>query len=142
MTKKIKKEESDDENFLKKDQLPSKLGWFVVSKFESYMLSLDTGDKIEVTHQKIHDMLGVPVGGYSLFDLDEREADHEFVKFWLVAAKEIDFLFKVNFIMSFTNTMGKADGLKGQICLDVVRRLREDFVISDIHWCGYIYDYL
>ncbi|GJT31377.1 hypothetical protein Tco_0911652, partial [Tanacetum coccineum] len=144
------------------DQLPSKLGWFVVSKFENYMLSLDTGDKIEVTRQKIHDMLGVPVGGYSLFDLDEREADHEFVKLWvgqfhplelrdlrvndiarkLVAAKEIDFLFKVNFLTLFTNTMGKADGLKGQICLDVVKRLREDSVISDIDWCGYIYDCL
>ncbi|GKD20877.1 hypothetical protein Tco_1222580, partial [Tanacetum coccineum] len=162
MTKKIKKEESDEESVPKKgfsslhnvsiDQLPSKLGWFVVSKFENYMLSLDTGDKIEVTRQKIHDMLGVPIGGYSLFDLDEREADHEFVKLWvgqfhplelrdlrvndiarkLVAAKEIDFLFKVNFLTLFTNTMGKADGLKGKICLDVVKRLREDSVISEI----------
>nr|GEW07260.1 hypothetical protein [Tanacetum cinerariifolium] len=60
----------------------------------------------------------------------------------LVAAKEIDFLFKVNFLTLFTNTMGKADGLKGQICLDVVRRLHEDSVILDIDWCGYIYDYL
>ncbi|GJW32199.1 hypothetical protein Tco_0052231 [Tanacetum coccineum] len=60
----------------------------------------------------------------------------------LVAAKEIDFLFKVNFLTLFTNTMGKADGLKGQICLDVVKRLREDSVISDIDWCGYIYDCL
>ncbi|GKF60233.1 hypothetical protein Tco_0177019, partial [Tanacetum coccineum] len=38
--------------------------------------------------------------------------------------------------------MGKAVGLKGQICLDVVRRLREDCVISDIDYCGYIYDCL
>ncbi|GJU24406.1 vacuolar-sorting receptor 1-like protein [Tanacetum coccineum] len=172
LEKKVKKQESDEESVPKKgfsslhnvsiDQLPSKLGWFVVSKFKNYMLSLDTGDKIEVTRQKIHDMLGVPVGSYSLFDLDEREADHEFVKLWvgqfhpvelrdlrvnditqkLVAAKDIDFLFKVNFLTLFTNTMGKADGLKGQICLDVVRRLREDFVISDIDWCGYIYDCL
>nr|GEW99307.1 hypothetical protein [Tanacetum cinerariifolium]GEX01541.1 hypothetical protein [Tanacetum cinerariifolium] len=146
------------------DQLPSKLGWFVVSMLstQSYMLSFDTGDKFEVTRQNIHDMLGVPVGGYSLFDLEERETDNEFVKLWvgqfhpvelrdlrvndiarkLVAAKEIDFLFKVNFLTLFTNTMGKADGLKGQICLDVVRRLREDSVISDIDWCGYIYDCL
>nr|GEV65234.1 hypothetical protein [Tanacetum cinerariifolium] len=123
MTKKIKKEESDEESVQKK---------------------------------------GVPVGGYSLFDLDEREADHEFVKLWvgqfhpvelrdlrvndiaqkLVAAKEIDFLFKVNFLTLFTNTMGKADGLKGKICLDVVRRLRKDSIISNIDWCGYIYDCL
>nr|GEU52148.1 hypothetical protein [Tanacetum cinerariifolium] len=144
------------------DHLPSKLGWFAVSKFKSYMLIFDSGDKIEVTPSKIHDILGVPFGGYSLFDLDEREADHEFVRKWtgqfyplelkkvrvndiarkLIAAQEIYFLFKVNFLTLFTNTMGKADGLKGQICLDVVRRLHEDFVISDIDWCGYIYDCL
>ncbi|GJX23150.1 hypothetical protein Tco_0227595 [Tanacetum coccineum] len=144
------------------DHLPLKLGWFAVSNFKNYMLSFDSGDKIEVTPSKIHDMLGVPIGGYSLFDLDERETDHEFVSKWasqfyplelkkvrvndiarkLVAAQEIDFLFKVNFLTLFTNTMAKADGLKGQICLDVVRRLREDSVISDINWCGYIYDSL
>ncbi|GKE97303.1 hypothetical protein Tco_0020654, partial [Tanacetum coccineum] len=60
----------------------------------------------------------------------------------LIAAQEIDFLFKVNFLTLFTNTMGKVDGLKGQICLDVVRRLCEDSVIYDIDWCGYIYDCL
>nr|GFC91889.1 hypothetical protein [Tanacetum cinerariifolium] len=118
--------------------------------------------KIEVTPSKIHDMLGVTFGGYSLFDLDERETDHEFIRKWagqfyplelkkvrvndiaqkLIAAQEIDFLFKVNFLTLFTNTMGKADVLKGQICLDVVRRLREDSVISDIDWCGYIYSCL
>ncbi|GJU89707.1 hypothetical protein Tco_1302130 [Tanacetum coccineum] len=118
LEKKVKKQESDEESVPKKDQLPSKLGWFVMSKFESYMLSLDTGDKIEVTHQKIHDMLGVHVGRYSLFELDEREADHEFVKLWVV-----------NFLTLFTNTMGKADGLKGKICLDVVRCLRKDSLL-------------
>nr|GEX12394.1 hypothetical protein [Tanacetum cinerariifolium] len=82
MTKKIKKEEFDEESVPKK---------------------------------------GVPVGGYSLFNMDEREADHEFVKLWvgqfhpvelkdlrvndiaqkLVAAKEIDIFFKVNFHTGF-----------------------------------------
>ncbi|GKD77111.1 hypothetical protein Tco_1339732 [Tanacetum coccineum] len=38
--------------------------------------------------------------------------------------------------------MCKADGLKGEICLDVVKRLREDTVISQIDWCGYVYDCL
>nr|GEZ37546.1 hypothetical protein [Tanacetum cinerariifolium] len=141
------------------DYLPSKLGWFAMSKF---MLIFDSGDKIEVTPSKIHEMLGVPFGGYSLFDLDERETNHEFVRKWagqfyplelkkvsvndiarkLIAAQEIDFLFKVIFFTLFMNTMGKADGLKGQICLDIVRRLREDSVISNIDWCGYIYDCL
>nr|GEV56261.1 hypothetical protein [Tanacetum cinerariifolium]GEX07974.1 hypothetical protein [Tanacetum cinerariifolium] len=116
----------------------------------------------KVTPSKIHDILGVPFEGYSLFDLNEREVDHEFIRKWagqfyplelkkvrvndiaqkLIAAQEINFLFKVNFLTLFTNTMGKVDGLKGQICLDVVRRLHEDFVIFDIDWCWYIYDCL
>ncbi|GJV53279.1 hypothetical protein Tco_1449020 [Tanacetum coccineum] len=144
------------------DKLPMKLGWFVVSRFKNYKLSFDTGDQIEVTRSKIHDMLGIPVGGYSLFKLDERETGDEFVKEWadqfspialkkirvndiarkLVESQEIDFLFKVNFLTLFTNTMCKADGLKGEICLDVVKRVREDIVISQIDWCGYVYDCL
>nr|GEU63306.1 peptidase C48, SUMO/sentrin/Ubl1 [Tanacetum cinerariifolium] len=35
-------------------------------------LKIKAGDKIEVTPSKIHDMLGVPFRGYSLFDMDER----------------------------------------------------------------------
>ncbi|GJT94464.1 hypothetical protein Tco_1089982 [Tanacetum coccineum] len=50
--------------------------------FKNYKLSFDTGDQIEVTSSKIHDMLGIPVGGYSLFKLDERETGDEFVKEW------------------------------------------------------------
>ncbi|GKE21671.1 hypothetical protein Tco_1433183 [Tanacetum coccineum] len=108
-----------------------KLGRFVVSRFKNYKLSFNTGDQIEVTHSKIHDMLGIPVGGHSLFNLVERETGDEFVKKWaaqfspkelkqirvndiariLVGSKEIDFLFKVNFLTLFTNIMCKADGL-------------------------------
>ncbi|GKB06595.1 hypothetical protein Tco_0834828 [Tanacetum coccineum] len=64
------------------DKLPMKLGWFVVSRFKNYKLSFNTGDQIEVTRSKIHDVLGIPVGGYSLFKLDERETGDEFVKEW------------------------------------------------------------
>nr|GEX45445.1 reverse transcriptase domain-containing protein [Tanacetum cinerariifolium] len=151
LEKKVKKQESDEESVLKKvekeesdeESVPKKGNKKLtkkVKKEESDEESIPKKcDKIEVTPSKIHDMLGVPFGGYSLFDLDEREAEHEFK---LIAAQEIDFLFKGNFLTLFTNMMGKADGLKGQICLDVVRRLREDFVISYIDWCGYIYDCL
>nr|GEW86443.1 hypothetical protein [Tanacetum cinerariifolium] len=148
LEKKVKKEESDENSILKEGKKKEK------------QLTPKEGDKIEVTPSKIHDMLGVPFGGYSLFDLDERETDHEFVRKWagqfyplelkkvrvndiarkLIVAQEINFFFKVNFLTLFTNTMGKADGLKGQICLDVVGRLREDSVIYDIDWCVYIYD--
>ncbi|GKE28250.1 hypothetical protein Tco_1443634, partial [Tanacetum coccineum] len=171
LEKKVKKQEPDEESVLKKGKKTEKQLTPEQAAHEEY-LSTFPSFRARTTpsslfsaiknSRKIHDMLGVHVGGYSLFDLDEREADHEFVKLWvgqfhhvelrdlrvndiarkLVAAKEIDFLFKVNFLTLFMNTMGKTGGLKGQICLDVVRRLREDSVILDIDWCGYIYDCL
>ncbi|GJU47077.1 hypothetical protein Tco_1204343 [Tanacetum coccineum] len=115
--------------------MPSRLRRFVVANFneKTYSLSLDTSDKSKVTHKKIHDILGVPFGGYLLFDLEERPVEHEFARLWVgqffpKALRDI----RVNDIASKL----------GQICLDVVRRLREDCAITDIDWCGYIYDCL
>ncbi|GKB28730.1 peptidase C48, SUMO/sentrin/Ubl1 [Tanacetum coccineum] len=105
---------------------------------------------------------GIPVGGISLFSLDVRPIEHEFVRSWfdqfypkslkeirvddiaskVISAQQVDFLFKVNFLTLFTNTMGRVAGLKGHICLNVVRRLREESVISEIDWCGYIHSCL
>ncbi|GKB43389.1 hypothetical protein Tco_0888331 [Tanacetum coccineum] len=100
------------------DEIPSRVGRFCVANFNSYTykLFLDSGDSIHVTPSKIHDILGIPVGGISLFSLEARPVEHEFVK--------------------------SVAGLKGEICLDVVRCLREDSDISKIDWCGYIYSCL
>ncbi|GKB17253.1 hypothetical protein Tco_0851176 [Tanacetum coccineum] len=146
------------------DEIPSRVGRFCVANFNSftYKLSLDSGDSIHVTPSKIHDILGILVGGISLFSLEARPVEHEFVQSWvdqfypkplkkiqvgdialkLIFAHEVDFLFKVNFLTLFTNTTGRVAGLKGEICLDVVRRLREDSDISKIDWCGYIHSCL
>ncbi|GJZ61762.1 hypothetical protein Tco_0617899 [Tanacetum coccineum] len=122
----------------------------------------DEVDSDEVTPSKIHDILDIPVGGISLFSLDVRPIKHEFVRSWVdqfypkllkeirvgdiaskvISAQQVDFLFKVNFLTLFTNTMGRVAGLKGQICLDVNRCLREESVISEIDWCGYIHSCL
>ncbi|GJZ77032.1 hypothetical protein Tco_0641704 [Tanacetum coccineum] len=50
------------------DKIPSTVGRFVVANFneQTYFLSLDSGDKIEVTHRKIHEILGVPVDATSI----------------------------------------------------------------------------
>nr|GEW21633.1 hypothetical protein [Tanacetum cinerariifolium] len=101
--------------------------FFVINR-----LSLDSGDYVEVTPSKVH-ILSIPVGGDSLFSFEERPIEFDF---------EVDFIFKVNFLTLFTNTMGKVTGLREQVCLYVVRRLRKDCVISKIDWCGYIYSYL
>ncbi|GJU65134.1 hypothetical protein Tco_1246969 [Tanacetum coccineum] len=83
---------------------------------------------------------GILMGGISLFSLEARPVEHEFVQSWvdqfypkplkkiqvgdiaskLIFAHEVDFLFKVNFLTLFTNTTGRVAGLKGEICLDVL----------------------
>ncbi|GJT48305.1 hypothetical protein Tco_0974462 [Tanacetum coccineum] len=85
-------------------------------------------------------ILGVPLGGTSIFDLPKRPLDYPFVKEWfkqfdpkplkeiracniaekLVLTKTVDFLFKVNFLMLFANVMGTADTIKAIVNLTVL----------------------
>ncbi|GKA39066.1 hypothetical protein Tco_0731617, partial [Tanacetum coccineum] len=56
---------------------------FVVSRFNNvtYEFVLDQRT-IVVNTEKVHEILGAPLGGTSLFDLPERPLDDEFVKLW------------------------------------------------------------
>ncbi|GJW44986.1 hypothetical protein Tco_0073785 [Tanacetum coccineum] len=142
------------------NEIPSRVGRFCVANFNSftYKLSLDSGDSIYVTPSKIYDILGIPVGGISLFSLEARPVEHEFVQSWvdqfypkplnkirvgdiaskLIFAHEVDFLFKVNFLTLFTNTTGRVAGLKGEICLDVNSTLmrQREMLELDAHVLG------
>ena len=60
---------------------------------------------------------------------------------WLMRRKLMIF-FKLNFLMLFSNTMGRCENMNGQICLDVVRHIPENLPISEIDWCGYIHNCL
>ena len=101
-------------------------------------------------------MFGIPIGGVPLLALETRPVGDDFEAVWkrqfdkafkdvrvndialkLIASKEVDFLFKINFLTLFTNTMGMCASL-GKINLDVVRHVREDD-ITRIDWCEYIF---
>ena len=143
------------------NKIPSRLGRYVVENFEgeSCRLKLEGGKSIQVTVNKVHELLGIPIGGEPLFSLGSRPDGDDFEKVWLrqfeptipkkirvndiatklIEAKEVDFLFKVNFLTLFTNTMGMVAGLKGEINLDVVKHVREHTDIRTIDWCDYIF---
>ncbi|GJT59454.1 ulp1 protease family, C-terminal catalytic domain-containing protein [Tanacetum coccineum] len=124
----------------------------------SYEFKLENGI-IRVTLEKVHEILGVPLGGTSIFDLPEIPLDDPFVKEWfkqfdpkplkeiracdiaqkLVLTKTVDFMFKVNFLMLFANVMGTVDTVKAIVNLTVLRRIREDTNIAGIDWCGFIH---
>nr|GEY61652.1 peptidase C48, SUMO/sentrin/Ubl1 [Tanacetum cinerariifolium] len=142
------------------DTLPNRLAIFVVRAFDNktYNFYLKIG-VVHVTAEKVHEILGLPVGGISLYDLPERREDDEFVQLWLsqfamkkkkqifatniakklVHSTRVDFMFKVNFLMLFANVMGKAYTMRAFVNLSVVRCIREDTNIAGVDWCDFIH---
>ncbi|GJR13758.1 hypothetical protein Tco_0796410 [Tanacetum coccineum] len=142
------------------DKLPNHLARFVVRAFDNktYNFYLKTG-VVHVTAEKVHEILGLPIGGISLYDLPERQEDDEFVQLWLsqfarkknkqifatdiaeklVRSTRVDFMFKVNFLMLFANVMGKADTMRAFVNILVFRRIREDTNITGVDWCDFIH---
>nr|GEW52213.1 hypothetical protein [Tanacetum cinerariifolium] len=161
---KVKKEESDEESVPKKGKKKEKQLTPKEAAHEEYLLSFPSfhsrttpSSLFSAIKNSRVVILGflIDLGFSSLHNaIKLREADHEFIRKWagqfyplelkkvcvndiarkLIVAQEIDFFFKVNFLTSFTNTMGKADGLKGQICLDVELELKDRVVgLLDLH---------
>nr|GEW08649.1 peptidase C48, SUMO/sentrin/Ubl1 [Tanacetum cinerariifolium] len=76
------------------------------------------------TSQKVHDILGIPMGNTKLQDLEQRDANDPFIAEWeeqyshlqkptppaiasqISGTHEADFMFKMNFISLFGSTMG------------------------------------
>ncbi|PWA92274.1 Rhodanese-like domain-containing protein [Artemisia annua] len=109
------------------DYIPSRLGRYVVKNFDERscrlnlvgciggvpLLSLETrpdGDGFEAVWKR-------------QFDKNDKKVRVNDIALKLIASKEVDFLFKINFLTLFINTMGMCAGLQGEINLDVVRRL-------------------
>ncbi|GKC60401.1 hypothetical protein Tco_1087999 [Tanacetum coccineum] len=113
------------------ESLPQRFARFVVRAFSAsnYEFKLEKGI-IRVTLEKVHEILGVPLGGTSIFDLPEIPLDDPFT---------VDFMFKVNFLILFVNVMGTADTMKAIVNLTVLLRIRKDTNIAGIDWCGFIH---
>nr|GEY04616.1 tRNA-specific adenosine deaminase 2-like [Tanacetum cinerariifolium] len=157
--KKIKVEDKEvGEKKRKKDSEPSS------SEYEKPLKKKTKGKGkgprvVHVTAEKVYEILELPIGGISLYDLPERREDDEFVQLWLsqfapkkkkrisatdiveklVRSTRVDFMFKVNFLMLFANVMGKADTMRASVNLLVVRRIREDTNIDGVDRCDFIH---
>ncbi|PWA82400.1 ulp1 protease family, C-terminal catalytic domain-containing protein [Artemisia annua] len=62
------------------DYIPSRLGRYVVENFDekSCRLMLENEKSIEATVSKVHDLLGIPIGGVSLLSLETRPVEDKF----------------------------------------------------------------
>nr|GEY35067.1 ulp1 protease family, C-terminal catalytic domain-containing protein [Tanacetum cinerariifolium] len=65
---------------------------YMVANFDSetYRMSLDSGDYVEVTPSKIHDILGIAIGGDLLFSFKERPIEHDLVSYPVVVKESVD----------------------------------------------------
>ncbi|GJZ43371.1 hypothetical protein Tco_0590626 [Tanacetum coccineum] len=121
-------------------------------------LRLEKGS-IKATRQKVHDMLGIPMGSRKLEDLEQRPSDDPFIKEWEKQFKHVPkptpttiasvisdttkvyFMFRMNFITLFGSTMRTLDN-GGRVSTKLLKRITHDVDISNIDWCGYILDCL
>lgn len=108
---------------------------------------------IHVNADKVHDMFGLPNGGRSLLSLDEKpkwskdpvtqnwfkQFDMKIEKIRafhiadkIINATRVDFIFKLNFLMLVTNTLGKNDTMNGDLSFDVLKRIGDDTPINSI----------
>nr|GEX68260.1 peptidase C48, SUMO/sentrin/Ubl1 [Tanacetum cinerariifolium] len=128
--------------------LPRRFARFMVRAFSasSYEFKLEKGITC-VTPEKVHEILGVPLGGTFIFDLPEKPLDDPFVKEWFKQfdrkplkkicacdiAEKLVLTFKVNFLMLFANVMSTADTKKAIVNLTELEI--QDQVISklDLH---------
>ncbi|PWA75107.1 hypothetical protein CTI12_AA228290 [Artemisia annua] len=141
-------------------ELPEALLYYVVDKFHptSMELRLEKGS-IKITKQRIHDMIGVSMGKTKLEDLEQRDPDDPFIAEWesqysnvakitpaaisteITSTFDADFIFTINFLTLYASTMGKVDN-GAKVYRTVLQHVKENDVISDIDWCGYILECL
>ncbi|PWA77952.1 hypothetical protein CTI12_AA221230 [Artemisia annua] len=141
-------------------ELPGALLYYVVDKFHptSMELRLEKGS-IKIKKQRIHDMIGVTMGKTKLEDLEQRDPDDPFIAEWesqysnvakippaaisieITSTFDVDFIFTINFLTLFASTMGTVDN-GAKVFPTVLKHVKENDVISDIDWCGYILECL
>ncbi|CAI9294481.1 unnamed protein product [Lactuca saligna] len=108
---------------MKITDIPLKLGFYVLQKFDSERMVIDIeGKELKVTVESVHDMLGIPIGGTKLTQLDQWPKDDTSYDEWkqqfkkdsiirlsaiknvIVSTTKVDFNFKLNFLVLFVNT--------------------------------------
>nr|GEU92489.1 hypothetical protein [Tanacetum cinerariifolium] len=141
-------------------ELPSTLAYHVIDNFytPSMELRLQKGS-VKATRQKVHDILGIPMGNTKLQDLEQRDANDPFIAeleaqyshlkkptpsaiaLQISSTTEEDFMFKMNFITMFGSTIGTLEN-GGRVPTKLLKCIKEEDDIAKIDWCGYILDCL
>lgn len=142
------------------DDLPSRLSYNVIHNFDYEKMILKFIDsEIKVDSQSVNEMLGIPIGEKEVDQLPFRAKDDQCYDRWInqfadkknirlkdivnaiISTKEVDFNFKLNFIVLFCNTLVEATGI-GKINDKILKKILSDIDFSKINWCSYMIESL
>nr|KAJ0228558.1 hypothetical protein LSAT_V11C100046600 [Lactuca sativa] len=145
---------------MKITDIPLKLGFYVLQKFDSERMVIDIeGKELKVTAEFVHDMLGIPIGGTKLTQLDQWPKDDTSYDEWkqqfkkdsiirlstiknvIVSTTQVDFNFKLNLLVLFVNTFCESTSM-GRCNLFPLSYISRRIDISNIDWCSYVLDCL
>nr|GEY51702.1 hypothetical protein [Tanacetum cinerariifolium] len=144
-------------NFIefKVDGIPSKLGLYVVDKFDAKKMEIKLAEgALKITKNLISEMLGIRNKGIDIM-AEEGNRNEEMVSSWMMQygnkkditpgdiklrihkSNSADMNFKLNFIVLFTSVMGQIK-TKGFCDLKILDYIRPDTDMANINWCEYV----
>ncbi|PWA69335.1 hypothetical protein CTI12_AA309800 [Artemisia annua] len=138
------------------NEVPTKLAFYVVDSLdvEGMILRLPTGN-LQISPQTVKMVLGLPRGLRRLEG--EREKNDLFEQEWKDQYKDekklttyaiskeiskttnIDFIFRMNFLMLVANTLGECDN-NYVVKTTVLENILEEDDVSEIDWCSFVYE--
>nr|KAJ0227372.1 hypothetical protein LSAT_V11C100031940 [Lactuca sativa] len=145
---------------MKVDGCASIMGHYIVRNFDADMmvLKLHHGE-IQINRQVIHEMLGLPLGHVTIKSMPYREVTDDTITVWrkqfedednirpravqqvIMQSTRADLIFKVNIFVLLCNTLGQSMSM-GTCDLSMLSKVTKDLDLSDIDWCGYVFDCL
>ncbi|PWA94318.1 hypothetical protein CTI12_AA062790 [Artemisia annua] len=140
--------------------IPTKLAFFVVNSLDTDTMTLNLPNgKIPILPETVNEIFGIPMGETMLErQRGEREYDDPFIVQWrdqfpadlkritttnlsqvILETTNADYMFKMNFLMLFANTMGCCDN-SSVVKYTVLTNVLENDNVQDIDWCSYIWE--
>ncbi|GJW85756.1 hypothetical protein Tco_0158901 [Tanacetum coccineum] len=144
----------------KVDGIPSRLGFYVVDKFDIVAMEIKLKkDSLVVNKEVISEMLGLRNKGINIlmnkvsgneemiqewkdqFDVPEKDITPSIIKSKIRRSTVVDFNFKLNIIMLFANIMGCCKKT-GSCEFEILKHISRDTNLCNINWCQYVLDSL
>nr|GEZ33039.1 hypothetical protein [Tanacetum cinerariifolium] len=117
-------------------EFSSTLAYHVIENFHtpSMELILQKGS-IKATRQKVHDILGIPMGNTKLQDLKQRDANDPFIVEWEEQYSHLQKPTPSAIALQISENGGR-------VPTKLLKCIKEEDDIAEIDWCGFILDCL